>query len=122
AGSVQGSGYAASAVFLVFFAAFGCAAAFFAAQYAFMLSACFLLWAALNLRFFLLAGQGAMVGPGVAVGVATAIGFFGGRPIRFVGPCRASIARLSRSRSVTRRAIICVVSMISRLAWRCSSL
>jgi hypothetical protein len=51
-----------------------------------------------NERFFLFAGAGA------AAEVFAASGLFGGRPRRFVGPWRASIARVSLSLSDIRRA------------------
>lgn len=46
-----------------------------------------------------------------AVGVTAVSGFFGGRPLRFVGSCRTSMARLRRSRSSMRRATICSVGI-----------
>jgi hypothetical protein len=43
-------------------------------------------------------------GEGGAVAVAAANGFFGGRPRLFSGPCNASIARFSLSRSAMSNA------------------
>ena len=72
---------------------------FFAAQYAFIRAACSLRYAAVNRRFFR-----------VFVGTTTA--FLAGRPRRFVRlPPRASIARLSLSRSSTSSAIMCSVGI-----------
>jgi hypothetical protein len=104
-------GYAALGVFLL--AAFGCdlaSAFFFAAQYAFILAACCFLWAAVNPRRFFFAGAGA------AAEVVTPSGFLGGRPRRFVGPLRASIALLSLSRSAISRLRMCSVGIHSIVA------
>jgi hypothetical protein len=70
----------------------------FAAQYAFILVAAALRFAALMpCRFF----------PGAGVGVTAAInGFLGGRPLLRAGPCNTSMARLSRSRSAMSNASI----------------
>jgi hypothetical protein len=84
---------------------------FFAAQYFFIRAACSLHCAAVKVRFFL-AGAGSVT---AAVGVTAVSGFFGGRPRRFVGPCRASIARLSRSRSAMRRATMWSVVIYRRV-------
>ena len=69
------------------------------AQYAFMRFDCaFRAAAPIPLcRFFAGAGAGVM---------AAINGFLGGRPRRFTGPCSASMARLSRSRSAMSKASI----------------
>jgi hypothetical protein len=68
------------------------------AQYAFIFRACAFLWAAVKvLRPFL---------TGVGAAAMLAAAFLGGRPRRLVGPCRASMARLKRSRSATSKAMI----------------
>ena len=69
---------------------------FLAAQYFFIRSACCLRCDVVNRRFFL---AGAAEIGAVAPAATAAREFFGGRPRRFAGPCRASIARLSLSRS-----------------------
>src|SRR5258708_2579387 len=96
--------YAALAVFLTlrtaFFVTFT-SAFLFAAHLRRIRSEAAFRWAAVNLR-------PCFLGAGAA---AAARGFFGGRPRRFVGPWRASIARLSLSRSWTRRARICSVGI-----------
>ena len=66
------------------------------AQYFFIRSACCLRCAAVKVRFFL---AGAARGVAAAAPTAAAGGFFRGRPRRVAGPCRASIARFSLSRS-----------------------
>src|SRR5260370_25504989 len=70
------------------------------AQYAFIFRACAFLWAAVNFRRPFLTGA---VG---AAALTLAAAFLGGRPRRLVGPCRASMARLKRSRSATSKAMI----------------
>ena len=62
------------------------------------------LWAAENLR-------PCFLGAGAAAEIVTVSGFFGGRPMRFVGPWRASMARLSLSLSATKRGRICSVGI-----------
>ena len=100
--------YVALALFLAA-PVLGLASAFrFAAQYFFILSPNAFRWAAVNLRPFLFAGAGpALFGSGAAVGaVAMSSGFLGGRPRRFVGPWRASMARLNLSLSAINRAMM----------------
>ena len=62
------------------------------------------------MRFFL-AGAGS-----AAVAVTAVSGFFGGRPLRLVDPCRTSMARLSRSRSATRSETMWSVVINRRLS------
>jgi hypothetical protein len=92
-----------SSVLCAFFAGTLLAADFFAAQKAFILSACCFRCAVVKVRFFL---TGAAAAVTLSTAGAEATGFFGGRPRRLVGPCRTSMARLSRSRSAMRRATI----------------
>jgi hypothetical protein len=58
---------------------------------------------------------------GAATGETTAVRFFGGRPLLLAGPWSASIARLSLSRSATRRATICSVCIRPNLNTRFKS-
>ena len=51
---------------------------------------------------------------GLVSGTADAAADFGGRPRRLVGPCRASIALFSLSRSATSSATICSVGIRHR--------
>ncbi len=101
--------YAALAVFLGLLAAF--ASAFrFAAHLWRILSAAASRWAAVNFRRLRFAGLATLVG------AAAVSGFFGGLPRRFVGPWRASIARVSLSRSAISKARICSVGIQRILA------
>ena len=72
-----------------------------------ILSAAALRWAAVKVRprFF-----------GSLDASAVAVLSFGGRPLRLVGPCNASIARLSLSRSAISRAMMCSVGIEEMLA------
>jgi hypothetical protein len=63
-------------------------------------------WAGVKVRRLRFASVGAEFA-GVAAGAA----LFGGLPRRFVGPWRASMARLILSRSLIRRATICSVGI-----------
>lgn len=101
---------------VVFFAA----CFFLAAQYAFILSACFLLCAAVKVRVRFLAGTAAVLRArhGVEMAPFSANTSFGGRPRRLIAapPCKTSIARVSRSRSATSSWSIWSVGIVNRLS------
>ena len=86
---------------------------FFAAHRCRILSAAAARCAAVNLRRPFFAGSGpALSVAGAAAESIIASGFFGGRPRRFVGPWRASMARLSLSPSRQTAPALCPRSRV----------